>query len=218
PLLVHGEVTRHEVDVFDRERVFLDEQLVPLVDQFPELPIVFEHITTEEAAHFVRDAREGVAATITPQHLLMNRNDLLVGGVHAHNYCLPVLKRAKHQAALQSAATSGSARFFLGTDSAPHARSAKESACGCAGCYSAPFALELYAQLFDDLGQIGLLEGFASHHAAAFYGLARNPGKVTLQRVAKRIPESLGYLPGDEIIPYYAGREVAWSVSPLQPV
>jgi dihydroorotase len=210
PLLVHGEVTRHEIDVFDRERVFLDEQLTPLVERCPELPIVFEHITTEEAAQFVTGARDGVAATITPQHLLMNRNDLLVGGVHAHNYCLPVLKRAKHQTALQSAATSGSAKFFLGTDSAPHARSAKESACGCAGCYSAPFALELYAQLFDDLGKLDLLEAFASQHAAEFYGLERNPGTVTLTRRTQRVPESLDYLAGEPIVPYYAGRELNW--------
>ncbi len=213
PLLVHGEVTRHEVDVFDRERTFLDEQLVPLVEKYPELPVVFEHITTQEAAQFVQGTRPGVAATITPQHLLMNRNDLLVGGVHPHHFCLPVLKRARHQVALQAAATSGSPRFFLGTDSAPHARSAKESACGCAGCYSAPFALELYAQLFDDLGHLDALEGFASQHAADFYGIERNKEKVTLQRRPHRVPDSLDYLPGEPIVPYFAGRELNWALA-----
>ena len=213
PLLVHGEVTRAEVDVFDRERTFLDELLVPLVDEFPALPIVFEHITTREAAEFVTGARDGVAATITPQHLLMNRNDLLVGGIRPHNFCLPVLKRAEHQTALQRAATSGSDKFFLGTDSAPHAKSTKESACGCAGCYSAPFALELYADLFDSLGQLEHLEGFAALHAAKFYGLDRNAGTVTLERRSNKIPERLPYLPGDDIVPYCAGRELAWALT-----
>jgi dihydroorotase len=212
PLLVHGEVTRQEVDVFDREKVFLDEQLAPTVEKYPQLKVVFEHITTAEAAQFVTEAREGVAASITPQHLLMNRNDLLVGGLHAHNYCLPVLKRERHQLALQAAATSGNPRFFLGTDSAPHARSAKESACGCAGCYSAPYALELYAQIFDELGSIDRLEGFASQHAADFYGLPRNTEQVTLERTPQEVPTRLPYLKGEDITPYYAGRQLNWKL------
>ncbi len=213
PLLVHGEVTRSEVDVFDRERVFLEERLAPTVERFEGLRVVFEHITTAEAAQFVEEARDGVAATITPQHLLMNRGDLFAGGLQPHNYCLPVLKRRHHQEALQRAATSGSPRFFLGTDSAPHARSRKEAPCGCAGCYSAPFALQLYAQLFDELDALERLEGFASHHGADYYGLPRNDERVTLRRATARVPERLEYVEGESIVPYWAGRELGWELA-----
>jgi len=212
-LLVHGEVTREEVDVFDRERVFLEERLAPTVERFAGLRVVFEHITTADAAHFVEETREGVAATITPQHLLMHRNHLFTGGLRPHNYCLPVLKHRRHMEALRRAATSGSARFFLGTDSAPHGRGAKESACGCAGCYSAPFALPLYAQLFDELGVLERLEGFASHHGADWYGLARNTERVTLRRRETRVPAELPWLDGDSITPYWAGEPIHWEVA-----
>lgn len=213
PLLVHGEVTRGEVDVFDRERVFLEERLAPTVERFAGLRVVFEHITTAEAAAFVEDAREGVAATITPQHLLMNRGDLFAGGLQPHHYCLPVLKRRHHQEALQRAATSGSPRFFLGSDSAPHARSRKEAPCGCAGCYSAPFALQLYALAFDELGALDRLEGFASHHGADWYGLPRNTERVRLRRAEGLVPERLDYLAGDPIVPYWAGRPIGWELA-----
>ena len=212
PLLVHGEVTRGEVDVFDRERVFLEERLAPTVERHPRLRVVFEHITTAEAAAFVEEAREGVAATITPQHLLMNRSDLFAGGLQPHHYCLPVLKRRRHQEALQRAATSGSPRFFLGTDSAPHARSRKEAPCGCAGCYSAPHALQLYAHAFDELGALPALEGFASHHGPDWYGLPRNSERVRLRRSEARVPESLDYLSGDPLVPYWAGRSAGWEL------
>jgi len=213
PLLVHGEVTRGEVDVFDRERVFLEERLAPTVERFEGLRVVFEHITTAEAAQFVEEARDGVAATITPQHLLMHRGDLFAGGLQPHNYCLPVLKRRHHQEALQRAATGGSPRFFLGTDSAPHARSAKEAPCGCAGCYSAPYALPLYAQLFEELGALERLEGFASHFGADWYGLPRNEERVTLARSEHVVPERLEYVDGDSIVPYWAGRALAWTLA-----
>lgn len=213
PLLVHGEVTTEEVDVFDRERVFIDRVLTPLVERFAGLKVVFEHITTSEAAQFVLDARDGVAATITPQHLLMNRNDLLVGGLKPHHYCLPVLKRSNHQAALQTVAVSGNPRFFLGTDSAPHARDTKENACGCAGCYSAPFALPLYASFFEGAGALERLEGFAAHFGADFYGLPRNKSSVTLVREAATVPEALEFLEDRPIVPYWAGRELPWRVA-----
>ncbi len=213
PLLVHGEVTGDEVDVFDRERVFLERELAPLVERHAELRVVCEHITTSDAVRFVEESRPGVAATLTPQHLLMNRNDLFVGGLRPHNYCLPVLKRREHQEALRRAATGGNPRFFLGTDSAPHARSAKESPCGCAGCFAAPAALPLYAQVFDEMGALEHLEAFASHHGADFYGLARNEDRITLHRAPWTVPERLGFIGEDGITPYWAGRELTWRVS-----
>ena len=213
PLLVHGEVTDADVDVFDRERVFIERELAPLVEHFPGLRVVFEHITTADAVRFVEEARAGVAATLTPQHLLMNRNDLLAGGLRPHHYCLPVLKRGTHQEALRAAATGGSPRFFLGTDSAPHARGAKESACGCAGCFSAGAALPLYAQVFEELEALDKLEAFASHHGPDFYGLPRSDDTVTLERSPWTVPEALDFLEGDTIVPYWAGRELAWRVA-----
>jgi len=210
PLLVHGEVTDLEVDVFDRERVFLERELAPLVERFEGLPVVFEHVTTAVAVAFVQGARAGVAATLTPQHLLLDRNDLLAGGLRPHHYCAPVLKRAGDREALRRAATSGDPRFFLGTDSAPHARAEKESACGCAGCFSAPAGLELYAHVFDELGALDRLEAFASHHAADFYGLPRPTEKVTLVRRPWTVPERLDYPGEGGIVPLWAGRELDW--------
>lgn len=212
PLLVHGEVTEAAVDVFDREKVFLDRHLIPVAERFPMLRIVFEHITTAEAAQFVRGARDGIAATITPQHLLMNRNDLFAGGLRPHHYCLPVLKRRNHQEELQKVAVSGNPRFFLGTDSAPHARHAKENACGCAGCYSAPAALPLYAEFFEQAKALDKLEGFASHFGADFYRLPRNKEKILLRREPWTVPERVDYLDAD-IVPFWAGRELQWRVA-----
>jgi dihydroorotase len=211
PLLVHGESTDPAIDVFDRERVFLEQQLAPTVARFADLPVVFEHITTAEAVQFVEESRPGVAATLTPQHLLMNRNHLFKGGLQPHNYCLPVLKRERHQHALQRAATSGNPRFFLGTDSAPHAKDAKETACGCAGCYSAPFAMPLYAQLFDSLDALPQLEGFASHFAADFYGWPRNEQRLVLERATQTIPASLPFTDDSGIVPYWAQQELQWT-------
>lgn len=209
PLLVHGEVTRSEVDIFDRERVFLEDVLAPLVERHPTLRIVLEHITTKEAAAFVRAAPDRVAATITPQHLLANRNAMLVGGIRPHYYCLPILKREEDRVALVAAATSGSPKFFLGTDSAPHVRSTKETDCGCAGCFSAPNALELYAQAFDDVGALDRLEGFASHHGPDFYGLPRNQETVRLVRHEQRIAAE--YAVGDEVVvPLWAGQRLGF--------
>ena len=186
PLLVHGEVTTADIDIFDREAVFIDSVLEPLRKDFPELKIVFEHITTKQAAHYVRDAsthgKNTLAATITPQHLLMNRNAIFAGGIRPHNYCLPVLKREEHRVALVDAATSGNSRFFLGTDSAPHAKGAKEAACGCAGCYSAFNALGLYAEAFESVGKLDKLEAFASFFGPDFYALARNTKKIKIGR------------------------------------
>ncbi|MFZ5722520.1 MAG: dihydroorotase [Pseudomonadota bacterium] len=215
PLLVHGEVTDAAVDVFDREKVFLDRHLIPVSERFPKLRIVFEHITTADAAQFVLGARAGIAATITPQHLLMNRNDLFTGGLRPHHYCLPVLKRRTHQEMLQKVAVSGNPRFFLGTDSAPHARNAKENACGCAGCYSAPAALPLYAEFFDAAGALDRLEGFASHFGPDFYRLPRNTQTITLRREAWTVPERLDYPVGHDgdIVPFWAGRELQWKVA-----
>ena len=190
PLLVHGEVTDNEVDLFDREAVFIERHLQPLRRDFPELKIVFEHITTKEAAQYVAQAGAFTAATITAHHLLYNRNAIFLGGVRPHYYCLPVLKREVHRQALVQAATSGSDRFFLGTDSAPHPAHLKEHASGCAGCYTALSALELYAEAFDSVGALGQLEGFASFHGPDFYGLPRNSGSVTLKRQAWTVPES----------------------------
>ncbi len=211
PLLVHGEVTRAEIDIFDRERVFIEEQLSRVVRDFPGLRVILEHITTADAVDFVREAPANVAATITPHHLLYNRNDMLVGGIRPHYYCLPILKRQRHQAALLAAATSGSPKFFLGTDSAPHARSKKEAACGCAGIYSAHAALELYAEVFEAAGALQHLEGFASHHGPDFYGLPRNTDRITLRREPWTVPAELPL--GDTVLtPLRAGESVTWRV------
>tara|TARA_R110000851_G_scaffold161068_2_gene304667 strand:- start:77561 stop:78598 length:1038 start_codon:yes stop_codon:yes gene_type:complete len=211
-LLVHGEVTEAHIDIFDREKLFIDRYLSRIVESIPSLKVVFEHITTKEAAEFVAAASTNVAATITPQHLLLNRNDLLVGGVRPHNFCLPVLKRNIHQQALQAAVATGSSKFFLGTDSAPHEKHRKESACGCAGCYSAWSALELYAQVFDNLGVIDKLEGFSSLHGADFYGLPRNSGTVTLVKQEWIVPEEIILPNGNPIVPFFAGQKVNWKV------
>ena len=215
PLLVHGEVTTADIDIFDREAVFIDSVLEPLRKDFPELKIVFEHITTKQAAHYVRDAsthgKNTLAATITPQHLLMNRNAIFAGGIRPHNYCLPVLKREEHRVALVDAATSGNSRFFLGTDSAPHAKGAKEAACGCAGCYSAFNALGLYAEAFESVGKLDKLEGFASFFGPDFYVLPRNTKKITLSKQTQAIPAELPL--GDAtIVPLRAGESIAWSL------
>ncbi len=210
PLLIHGEVTDELVDIFDRERVFIERHLVPMVSRFPHLKVVMEHITTAQAVEFVLSASDRVAATITPQHLLMNRNHLLVGGIRPHNYCLPVLKRRRHQEALQQVAISGNPKFFLGTDSAPHLQGRKESPCGCAGCYSAPAALELYAEIFERLGALEKLEAFASHFGADFYGLPRNRGRVTLKREPWLVPERVQLADGQTLVPYWAGQPLNW--------
>ncbi|MBU3537458.1 dihydroorotase [Polynucleobacter sp. UK-Gri1-W3] len=215
PLLVHGEVTHADIDIFDREAVFIDAVLEPLRKKLPELKIVFEHITTKQAAHYVRDAVTGgkntIAATITPQHLLMNRNAIFAGGIRPHNYCLPVLKREEHRVALLEAATSGNSRFFLGTDSAPHAKGAKEAACGCAGCYSAFNALGLYAEAFESVGKLDKLEGFASFFGSDFYTLPRNSKTVTLVKQPQSIPAQLP-LGDTTIVPLRAGETIAWSL------
>lgn len=211
-LLIHGEVTAHHIDIFDREKAFIDTHLGPIVDAFPQLKVVFEHITTSDAANFVKQASDFVGATITPQHLLLNRNDLLVGGVRPHNYCLPVLKRNTHQQALREVVASGNKKFFLGTDSAPHAKHKKENACGCAGCYSAWSAIELYAEVFEQLGVVDKLEGFASHHGADFYGLPRNTTKTTLVREAWTVPEQVTLADGTEMVPFFAGQTLQWKL------
>jgi dihydroorotase len=209
PLLIHGEVTDQEVDLFDREAMFIDTVLQPLRKSFPALRVVFEHITTEQAAHYVRDADDGIAATITAQHLLYNRNAIFKGGVRPHWYCLPVLKREKHRAALLAAAVSGNPRYFLGTDSAPHAQKLKEHAAGCAGCYTAPHAMELYAAAFEMADKLDKLEGFASFFGPDFYKLPRNTKKVVLRRAPWQIPDSLPF-PGDAIVPLAAGEQLNW--------
>ncbi len=211
--LVHGEVTDHEVDIFDREKVFIDKHLTQIVAQFPQLRVVLEHITTADAVQFVSQASANVAATITPQHLLLNRNDMLVGGVRPHNYCLPVLKRRTHQEALRAIVQSGHHRFFLGTDSAPHAKHRKENACGCAGCYSAWSAIELYAQVFDELGALDKLEGFASHYGADFYKLPRNTGTIKLVKQPWTVPEEITLPDGQPIVPFYAGQSLHWKLA-----
>ncbi|HYW93407.1 MAG TPA: dihydroorotase [Gammaproteobacteria bacterium] len=212
PLLVHGEVTGAGVDVFDRERVFIDNVLAPLRERHPELPVVLEHITTADAAQFVREAPGRIAATITPHHLLYNRNALFAGGLRPHLYCLPVLKRERHRQALVAAATSGNPRFFLGTDSAPHAAGAKESACGCAGIYSAHAAIELYAEVFERADALDRLEAFASLHGPDFYGLPRNSASITLRREDWTVPETLPF--GDErLVPLRAGERVGWKLA-----
>ena len=210
-LAIHGEVTDPDVDPFDRERVFVERELAAIVRDFPGLRIVLEHVTTREAAAFVSDGPATIAATITPQHLLYSRSALFAGGLRPHLYCLPILKRERHREALVAAATSRSPKFFLGTDSAPHARAAKESACGCAGCYSAPVALPLYAEAFEDAGALDRLEAFASLNGAAFYGLPRNAETVTLVREAWRVPDALPFADGT-IVPLRAGEEVRWRV------
>ena len=205
---VHGEVTDPAVDVFDREAVFIDRILEPLVRDFPGLKIVLEHITTRQAADFVAAAPENVAATITPQHLHLNRNALFQGGLRPHAYCLPVVKREEHRLAVRKAAVSGSPKFFLGTDTAPHAREAKESACGCAGIFNAPFALESYATVFEEEGAFDRFEAFASEHGARFYGLPLNEGRISLQRMEHRVPETV-----DGLVPFHAGQTLGWKVS-----
>jgi dihydroorotase len=209
PLLVHGEVTDPEVDLFDREKAFIDTRLIPLRRDFPELKIVFEHITTREAAQYVGDADRFVGATVTAHHLLYNRNAIFLGGIRPHYYCLPVLKREEHRRALVAAVTSGSAKFFLGTDSAPHAAALKEHAVGCAGCYTARSALELYAEAFDAAGALPRFEAFASFNGPAFYGLPRNAGRVTLRRERWTLPETLPF--GEATLkPLRGGESLAW--------
>jgi len=212
PLLVHAEVTDAEVDVFDREKVFIDRHMIPLVKDFPGLKVVFEHITTRDAAQFVAGSAANVGATITAHHLLMNRNAMFAGGIRPHHYCLPVLKREEHRQVLVAAAISGSPKFFLGTDSAPHAKSAKEAACGCAGMYTAHAAIELYAEAFEQAGALDKLEAFASFFGADFYGLPRNAGQITLVRESWHVPESLSF--GNEVlIPLRAGQLVGWRIA-----
>ncbi|BCX81671.1 dihydroorotase [Methylomarinovum caldicuralii] len=207
-LQVHGEVTDPDIDIFDREAVFIERELVPLRRRFPDLKIVLEHVTTAEGVAFVQQSPPQVAATITPQHLRYNRNALLAGGIRPHYYCLPVLKREKHRQALLAAATSGSPKFFLGTDSAPHPRPAKENACGCAGCFTAPLALEMYAEVFEHAGALDRLEDFASGFGADFYGLPRNREKVRLLRKSWEVPQTLG---GEiPLVPLRAGETLPW--------
>ena len=209
PLLIHGEVTDPEVDIFDREAVFIEQVLIPLIRDFPALKIVLEHITTQDAVDFVRAAPVAVAATITAHHLLYNRNALFQGGIRPHYYCLPIVKRERHRQALIQAATSGHPKFFLGTDSAPHPRHGKETACGCAGCYTAHAALELYAEAFDAAGALDKLEGFASFYGADFYGLPRNRDTVTLLRQPTPTPATFPF-GADELIPLRAGETIGW--------
>ena len=211
-LCVHGEVTHADVDVFDRERVFIDRVLAPLAQDFPGLRTVFEHITTREAAQYVSSAGANVAATITAHHLLMNRNAIFAGGIRPHHYCLPVLKRETHREALLAAAVSDCPRFFLGTDSAPHARSTKENACGCAGCYTEHAGIELYAEAFEQAGALDRLEAFASFNGPDWYGLPRNTGTITLERDPWVVPATMDYLPGDPLVPLRAGETVAWKL------
>ncbi|GAB3004209.1 dihydroorotase [Arenimonas maotaiensis] len=211
PLLLHGEVTDAEVDIFDREAVFIERHLVPLLRDFPNLKIVLEHITTRQAAEFVAAAPANVAATITAHHLLYNRNAIFQGGIRPHMYCLPVLKREPHRLALVAAATGGSPKFFLGTDSAPHALGAKESACGCAGIYTAHAAIELYAEAFEDAGALDRLESFASLHGPDFYGLPRNTDTITLKREAWTVPQTLP-LGEESLSPLKAGESLRWKV------
>ena len=211
PLLIHGEVTRDEIDIFDRERVFIDEILHPLHRRFPDLKIVFEHITTKDAVDFVLSADNNIGATVTPQHLMYNRNHLLVGGTRPHFYCLPILKRNIHQQALLDAVTSGTAKIFLGTDSAPHAINQKENACGCAGCFSAHAALELYAEVFESLNILDKLEAFASFHGPDFYGLKRNEDHITLRKESWTVPSSYN-MGNEQVVPLYAGNDLTWSV------
>ncbi len=209
PLLVHGEVTRSEIDIFDRERVFIEEQLAPLIEKMPQLKIVMEHITTCEAAEFIKNAPDNVAATITAHHLLLNRNAMLAGGIRPHHYCLPVLKRERHREALIEAATGGNPKFFAGTDSAPHQRSKKEAACGCAGLYTAHAAIEFYAMAFEQAGKLDKLDSFTGHFGADFYGLPRNRENVTLHRSSWPVPESYDFT-GERLVPFMAGETLHW--------
>jgi len=212
PLLVHGEVTDPEIDIFDREKAFIDRVLMPLMNRFPKLKIVFEHITTAEAVDFILDTGTTIAATITPQHLLLNRNAIFRGGIRPHNYCLPVLKREQHRQALLSAATSGSRRFFLGTDSAPHTKDKKENSCGCAGIFSAHAAIEMYATAFEERNALDKLEAFASFNGPDFYGLSRNTDTVTLERTPWQIPDSYPLADNDTLIPMMAGEIINWKL------
>lgn len=211
PLLVHGEVTDPAVDVFDREAVFIERVLKPLLDTIPDLKLVMEHITTKQAAEFVQQAGDNIAATITPQHLLYNRNAIFKGGIRPHYFCLPVLKREQHRQVLVTAATSGNPKFFLGTDSAPHSQHAKESSCGCAGMYSAYSAIELYAEAFDNANALDKLESFASHFGADFYGLPRNTNTITLIKEEWTVPDKLPFA-DEDIIPMRAGETVNWKL------
>jgi dihydroorotase len=209
PLLVHAEVTDSEIDIFDRERVFIERHLEPLVHHFPELRVVFEHVTTRDAVAFVDQATDAIAATITAHHLLYNRNAMLAGGIRPHYYCLPILKRETHRQALLAAATSGNPKFFLGTDSAPHAQHVKECNCGCAGCYTAHAAIELYAEAFEQADALARLEGFASFYGADFYGLPRNSKKITLEKSAWEVPAYYDF-GSARVIPLRAGEQVGW--------
>ena len=212
PLCVHGEVTTPDIDIFDREAVFIDRILQPLADRLPTLRVIFEHITPMQAVSFVESAGPNVAATITPQHLHINRNDILVGGIRPHMYCLPVAKREQHRLALRGAATSGSSKYFLGTDSAPHHRHAKESDCGCAGIFNAPFALESYVQVFEDEDALDRFEAFASLNGPAFYGLAPNEERITLKKAPVEVPQEVD---GGEarIVPFHAGETLSWRLA-----
>ncbi|SHO58620.1 dihydroorotase [Vibrio quintilis] len=210
-LLVHGEVTTDDIDIFDREKIFLEQVLTPVVQDFPGLKIVLEHITTADAAEFVSQAGNNVAATITAHHLLYNRNHMLVGGIKPHFYCLPILKRNTHQQVLIQAATSGNPKFFLGTDSAPHAKHKKETACGCAGSYTAHAAIELYAEVFDQAGKLDRLEGFSSHFGPDFYGLPRNSDTITLVKESWPVPETMPF-GNDIVVPVRGGEEILWKV------
>ncbi|MGH8529024.1 MAG: dihydroorotase [Nevskiales bacterium] len=212
PLLVHGEVTDPQVDVFDREARFIEQVLMPLRQRFRKLKVVFEHITTKEAVDYVKTAEESIAATVTPQHMRYNRNELFRGGIRPHAYCLPVLKRESHRRAVLEAATSGHPRFFLGTDSAPHARQAKETSCGCAGIYSAHAAMELYAAVFEAAGALERLEAFASFHGPDFYGLPRNTEKLTLKREEWQVPAKYPFGEAEELVPLCAGERLGWRV------
>jgi dihydroorotase len=211
PLLVHGEVTESHIDIFDREAMFIDRVMLPLLADMPDLRVVFEHITTQDAAQFVMSAPSNIAATLTPQHLLYNRNAMLAGGIRPHFYCLPILKRETHREALVKAAISGSPKFFLGTDSAPHAQHTKENTCGCAGCYSAHTAIELYAEAFEAAGALDKLEGFASFYGADYYGLPRNSDTITLRREEWQVPASVGF--GEhQLVPLKAGETMQWKL------
>ena len=211
PLLIHGEVTEAEYDIFDREKIFLDKILASIIKNFPELRIVFEHATTREAVQFVQEASKLIAATITPQHLMFNRNAILTGGIKPHYYCLPILKRESHRQALIEAATGGTKKFFLGTDSAPHLQHLKETSCGCAGCYSAHAAIEMYAEIFDQAGRLDKLEAFASFNGADFYRLTRNTSKITLQKISWEVPSRYP-IENDFLIPLKAGENISWQL------
>ncbi len=212
PLLVHGEVTDPSIDIFDREAVFIERVMIPLLADFPGLKVVFEHVTTSDAVDFVESSGHRIGATITAHHLMINRNALFQGGIRPHMYCLPVAKREKHRLALRRAATSGSEKFFLGTDSAPHPVHAKETACGCAGIFTAPTAIELYAQVFDEEDAMDRLEAFSSQNGPAFYGVAENSDTLSLQRVDQKVPEMMTFADGENIHPFMGGQTIGWSV------